>query len=233
MGKLAHSTVPIAPNAAPAPQRRRTDRFFLSLAARFKTAILPRGAEAFVKREGGQDRLDGGLRPSGITLMRASTHSRAQAHAVSDLVAGCTRDLESNEPSERDTARALLVRLAVDCGHRGAKAALESNMAAAICDFNLPTLLFLGEHAQPKIAAAVDTALEHNMGRLESERHLNTLAYIAAGSSCSRDAKLRAAAILVDRERRIENLEYVERSTTDLEIRRMMGRAITERSRPQ
>jgi cation transport regulator ChaC len=130
--------------------------------------------------------------------------TKAPADAMPILVGECTKGLRSSEPGERDNARAMLVQLAVRKGHD-----------------------------KPEIANAVDTSLEHNMERLENERHLNTLTYIAGKSSCSIAARRHAAVILANQERRTENLVYVERHTQDLEIKVMMKAALEDRGHSQ
>ncbi len=163
-----------------------------------------------------------------------ATHGHAGHHAaqappqegLDGLVAEYAKKLRSRDPGERDNARTILVQMALN-GKEGAKHALENDLTAAVWDFNLETLVYLARYARREVASAVDTSLEHNMARLEKENHLNTLAYIAAKSTCSIGTRRRAAKILAERERRAENLDYVEKHTDDLEIKAVMRAALT------
>ncbi len=217
MNQLAHFAVL---SAAPTQRRRRTDRL-LDVASRIRKAL--RRVGAFPQSIGGQDR------PDARSRQPRTPSTQAPVDAMSILVGESIKGLGRRDPGERDEARAMLVQLAVRRGHEGAKRALESNLTTAIWDFDLPTLLFLAKNAEPRIASAVDTSLEHNMERLENEQHLNTLTYIAAKSTCSIDARRRAAKILEKQERRTENLEYVQSHTDDIAIRTLMTAALEER----
>jgi hypothetical protein len=203
---------------------RRTDKLFSAVVSRIKNAVQRRRAKAFLQSDGGQDRPDARSGSSRITLVGAS------ADPLSSLVDDCAKALKSTDLGERDDARAILVPLAMK-GHEGAKNALESDLSAAIWDFNLETLVFLAKKAEPRIAAAVDTSLEHNMERLVKGSHLNTLTYMAAESTCSIDAKRLAAAILAKQERRTDNLAYVKEHTKDPEINTLMRAALEDRRR--
>jgi hypothetical protein len=149
--------------------------------------------------------------------------------AIETVISYCSDALGGGRLRERKDARSILMALSTKTDSAAARRLLEADLPNALADFDIRTMLFLGMNGREEVSNAVDRALEELFGRLEKERKLDAIAYIAGMSSCSRETKMRAAKAAASLERRRSNLQYIHDTTDDLEIKNMMKEALSGR----